>query len=68
MEHEKSIQRINNKYKLIKEEINIITENNIEKVEKKYTNVIKKYDYKKKIENLTNLNRLNEIIYNTYNY
>ena len=67
MEHEKSIQRINNKYKLIKEEINIITENNIEKVEKKYTNVIKKYDYKKKIENLTNLNRLNEIIYNTYN-
>ena len=50
MEHEKSIQRINNKYKLIKEEINIITENNIEKVEKKYTNVIKKYDYKKKLK------------------
>ena len=64
MEYEKDMQKINNKYKLINEEINIISENNIEKIQEKHTNIIKKYDFNNKIENITNINRLNKIIYN----
>ena len=67
LEYEKNIEKINNKYKLINDQIGIISEKNKEKAEIKYLNLIKKYDYNNKIENMTSINRLNEIIYNTYN-
>ena len=61
-----NIKEINNKYILRKEKINIKCQNKIEKLDEKYTKIIQKYEYDKKINNIKNLNRLNEIIYNAY--
>ena len=57
---------INKKYELINNKINIIYNNKIKELDNKYINIIQKYGYNNKIENIKNINRLNEIIYNTY--
>jgi F0F1-type ATP synthase membrane subunit b/b' len=58
---------INNKYKLIYENNSSLYINKIEILEKKYINITQKHGYGKTIENMNNIRRLNEIIYNTYN-
>ena len=55
-----------NKYKFIYEYNNILYNNKKEILEKKYINLIQKNDYTKKIENINNIKRLNEIIYSNY--
>ena len=60
------INQINNKYKLINEYNNITYNKNLEKIDIIYINQIKKYEYGTKIDNVNNLKRLNEIVYNTY--
>ena len=64
--HEKMKNEIKNKYKLINEKLNFIYRNKVEKLDILYTKIIQKYSYNKKIENMNNIKRLNEIVYNTY--
>ena len=45
----------------------IICQNEIEKLNDEYIKIIQKFGYNKRIENLTNMKRLKQIIYNTYN-
>ena len=65
--YEKKILEIYNKYKLMKEKINIIYKKKIEHLDSIYNTITQKYGFNKKIENISNIKRLNEIIYNTYN-
>ena len=39
---------------------------NIEKLEKKYNEEIKNFQFEIKIENMINIKRINEVVYNTY--
>ena len=64
--YERIINQIRNKYKL-KNEMNIIIyKNEIEKLNDEYKKIIQKLGYNKRFENLTNMKRLKQIIYNTY--
>ena len=65
--YKKDVIEINKKYKLISEKINILYNNKIEELDMKYIKIIQKYEFNKNIEDMKNINRLNEIIYNTYN-
>ena len=44
----------------------MIYEFNIEKLEKKYNEDIKNFQFEIKIENMINIKRINEVVYNTY--
>ena len=63
---ENDINKIKNKYKLINEHFNIIYKNKIEESNINYKKILDKYEYDKKIDNMNNIKKLNEIIYNTY--
>ena len=65
--YEKKINEINNKYKLKNNKENIVYEFKIEKLDKEYNEKIKNFKYDIKIEDMTNLKKINEIVYNTYN-
>jgi len=62
-----NLNEINDKYKLINEKNYINYLYRLNKLEKKYNNIIKNLAYDEKIENLNNVKRLNELVYNTYN-
>ena len=64
--YERIINQIRNKYKLKNEMDIIICQNEIEKLNDEYIKIIQKFGYNKRIENLTNMKRLKQIIYNTY--
>ena len=59
--------KINSKYQLKHEEIEVFYKNKIEKMENKCNEMIDKISFEKKIEELTNMKRINKLIYNTYN-
>ena len=65
--YEKKINEINNKYKLKNNKENIVYEFKIETLDKEYNEKIKNFKYDIKIEDMTNLKKINEIVYNTYN-
>ena len=56
-----------NKYKLIIDKQNIIYENKINELTKKFNEDISNLKYDEQISNLTNIKRIDEIILNTYN-
>ena len=57
---------INNKYRKINEKNNIIFKSKINELYKKYNEEIENLGLDKKIENLNNIIKFNEIIYHTY--
>ena len=59
--------KINNKYKLKKEKIEIFCNGKIKILENIYDRIMKKISIEQKIEDLTNLKRINKLVYNTYN-
>ena len=59
--------KINSKYQLKHEEIEVFYKNKIERMENKCNEIIDKISFEKKIEELTNMKRINKLIYNTYN-
>ena len=65
--YELNHNKIINDYRLKNDKINILINNKIEKLDEKYIQIINKYGYNDKIEKMKEINRLNEIIYNTYN-
>ena len=65
-EYEININEIENKYKRKNESYEILYKSKIEDLNSKYIKIIQKYGYHRKIANLENLKKLNEIIYNTY--
>ena len=65
--YEKENNEINSKYKLKEKKENQIYEFKIEEIVKKYNEKIKDLKYDIKIENLINLKKISEIVYNTYN-
>ena len=60
--------KIKSKYKIKNEKDYIIHQLKIEKLEKKYKNILNSLEYDKKIDNMTNIKKISEIVYNTYNY
>ena len=60
------INEIRNKYKAIDDINKNIYEKELSKLNDKYKRKIKRYNYDESIENLDNIKRLNEIIYNAY--
>ena len=64
--YEKKINEINNKYKLKNNKENIVYEFKIKKLDKEYNEKIKNFKSDIKIEDMTNLKKINEIVYNTY--
>ena len=67
-DYEVKTNKINNKYKLIKEKMDYIIIKRLVLFENKLEEKINEYElYKKDIENLINLNTLNKLVYNTYN-
>ena len=58
---------INKKYKIINEKEYIMNKYKKDKLDKKSKEKINDLIYDKKIENILNIKKLNEIIYNTYN-
>ena len=56
-----------NKYKIIKKREECFHKYKIEKLNKNHDDEIKKLEYDTKIENMSNIKKLNEMIYNTYN-
>jgi hypothetical protein len=64
--YEKDNKEINNKYKLKNKKEYMIYDFNIEKLEKKYNENIKNFQFEIKIENMINIKRINEVVYNTY--
>ena len=65
--YEEDKNNIINKYKLINEKDKMKYKIKIEKINIKYMNEIKKYEFEKKIENIDNILKINEIIFNNYN-
>ena len=60
------IKNIRKKYKLINEKDYILNKNKIEQLNNKLTEDFKKLKYDNQIENLTNIKKINELIYNSY--
>ena len=65
-EYENYNNKINNEYREINEKNNIIYKSKKNEINKKYNEKIEILGYNKKIENLNNLKKFNEIVYNTY--
>ena len=65
--YESILNKINGKYKLINEKNYITYLYRLNKLEKKYNDKIKNLAYDKKIENMNDVKKLNELVYNTYN-
>ena len=65
-EYENYNNNISNKYRKINEKNNIILNSKINELHKKYNEEIERLGYDKKIENLNNIIKFNEIIYHTY--
>ena len=59
--------KICNKYKLINEKEKIINNKKINELKRKFDKEIKNLKYNKEIQNMNNIKKLNEIVYNTYN-
>ena len=64
--HNKNINEITNKYNTINDNNKAIYEKEISNLNENYKRRIHRYNFDKSIENINNLKRLNEIIYNTY--
>ena len=60
------INEIKTKYKFMNDYNNVIYKNKIETLDKIYFKKNEKMGYTKKLENLTSIKRIDEIIYNTY--
>ena len=58
--------KIKNEYILKKENIEMFYEFKIKKLENKCNDILDKISFDKKIEDITNLKSLNELVYNTY--
>jgi hypothetical protein len=65
--YQKEINKINNRYKLINEKDILKHKSNIEKMEKKYIEVIQNLKYDQLIENADYTSKINKVVYNTYN-
>ena len=65
--YKKEEDKIYNKYKILEEKEHIIYKLKSEELDKKYHDIINNLTYDKKIENMSNTKKINEIIYNTYN-
>ena len=65
--YKKDKDKIYNKYKIMEEKEYIIHKLKSEELDKKYHDIINNLTYDKKIENMTNTKKINEIVYNTYN-
>ena len=63
----KSVNEIKSKYKTKNGYDDIQYKIDMENLNKKYEKIIKKFNFYKKIENMNQIRRLNEIIFNTYN-
>ena len=66
--YRKDEDKINAKYKIINEKDYIIHQFKIEKLEKKYKEILNSLAYDKKIDNMINIKKISEIVYNTYNF
>ena len=58
--------KIKNEYILKKENIKMFYEYKIKKLDNKCKDILNKISFDKKIEDITNLKKLNELVYNTY--
>ena len=65
-EFKKDNNNIKKNYKLMNEKENILYEKKTKELNKKYNEEINKLNYNKKIENMIDFKRLNEIILNSY--
>ena len=65
--YEKEKNEIINKYKLINDKESVINKLNIEKINKKYKEELNSLPFDKKIENMDNIIKINEFVYNDYN-
>ena len=64
--HMDNTNKINDKYNSINEKITKDNENKINELNKNLEKDIKNLKYEKQIENINNLKRINELIFNTY--
>ena len=65
--YKKDEDKINNKYKIMNEKENIIHKLKVDELCKKYKDIIDNLKYDEKIENMINIKKINEVVYNTYN-
>ena len=65
--YEKNKNEIMNKYKALKESNDIIYKKDLESLDNKYIKIIQECNYNNRIDNMSYIKRLNEIVYNTYN-
>ena len=65
--YKKDVNNINNNYKLREEKEYIIHKLKMEELFKKYKDTINNLTYDERIEKMTNIKKINEVIYNTYN-
>ena len=59
--------KINNKYKIMNEKEINIHKLEMDKLSKKYKDIFENLKYDEKIENMINIKKINEVVYNTYN-
>ena len=67
MKYEEENQKIFNKYKFINEKDKMKYKVKIEEIANKYKNEFNKYNYEEKIDNFTNILKINQITLNLYN-
>jgi len=65
--YKKDEDKINNKYKIKKEKENILHKLKMDELSKKYKDIIDNLKFDEKIENMINIKKINEVVYNTYN-
>ena len=65
-QYKNNLDKIIQKHKVIDEYNNALFKNKIKNLEKKFQQIMQKSGINQKIENLRNIKRLNEILYNTY--
>ena len=65
-EYENIKKEVKSKYNNMNDYINIVYMNKIENLNYQFIRIIQKFELNKKLENLKNIKRLNEIIYYTY--
>ena len=65
--YKKDEDKIYNKYKIMEEKEYIIQKLKLEELDKKYEDIINNLTYDKRIENMSNTKKINQIIYNSYN-
>ena len=67
IKYESEKNEIRNRYKFISEKDTIIHKSNLEKMEKKFIEVVKNLKYDKQIENTDYALKINQVVYNAYN-